>query len=114
MKYSSDTIQQRANELLEAMQKSQAQMLEDLELNKNALNTSPKNGMASFSLARIADYLGCSVDYLLGRETKPVETERDTLAAILRQLPESDIDELIHFAEFLLAKQQRQAEPKDQ
>ena len=28
-------------------------------------------GMASFSLARIADYLDCSVDYLLGRTDNP-------------------------------------------
>lgn len=75
---------------------------------------SGKQKPSADKVIQCADYLGCSVDYLLGRETKPVETDRDTLAAILRQLPESDIDELIHFAEFLLAKQQRQAEPKDQ
>ncbi|MCM1061723.1 MAG: hypothetical protein NC452_15755, partial [Eubacterium sp.] len=30
-----------------------------------------KNGMASFSLAKIADELDCSVDYLLGRTDNP-------------------------------------------
>ena len=36
-------------------------------------------GMASFSLARIADYLDCSVDYLLGRATSPSELSTEAL-----------------------------------
>lgn len=43
-------------------------MLVDCDLNINTLSQiSNKKGLASFSLARIADYLDCSVDYLLGR-----------------------------------------------
>lgn len=110
MKYSSDTIQQRANELLEAMQKSQAQMLDDLELNKNALNTSPKNGMASFSLARIADYLGCSVDYLLGRADQPLPTaSEDKWRELLMQLSDDSRNKLEDYIDFLLWKQAQAA-----
>lgn len=43
-----------------------------LELNKNALtNMYQGSTMKSDSLARIADCLGCSVDYLLGRTDNP-------------------------------------------
>ncbi len=41
-------------------------------LNINAISQiSDKKGLSCFSLARIADYLNCSVDYLLGRTDKP-------------------------------------------
>ena len=47
------------------------EMLSSLELGINALQNVSDKGIASFSLAKIADYLDCSVDYLLGRTTDP-------------------------------------------
>lgn len=58
-------------------------LLKACDLNINALNTiSDKKGLSSFSLAKIADYLNCSVDYLLGRTDNPnlnsqTETEKE-------------------------------------
>lgn len=50
----------------------QKNVLEDCGLNENTLKRMTDNrGMASFSLAKIADYLGVSVDYLLGRTDEP-------------------------------------------
>lgn len=47
-------------------------MLSDLDLGINALSQFDKGRvMSSFNLARIADYLDCSVDYLLGRTDNP-------------------------------------------
>lgn len=47
-------------------------MLIELELNKNTLSNMYKGSMLKAdSLARIADYLDCSVDYLLGRTDNP-------------------------------------------
>ena len=48
-------------------------MLQDLELNKNTVYMIQKRGsfLTSDSLAKIADYLDCSVDYLLGRTENP-------------------------------------------
>ncbi len=47
-------------------------MLLACDLNINTLSQiSDKKGLSSFSLARIADYLDCSVDYLLGRTDNP-------------------------------------------
>ena len=51
-------------------------MLKDIlsacDLNINSLSQmSDKKGLSSFSLGKIADYLDCSVDYLLGRTDNP-------------------------------------------
>lgn len=49
------------------------QMLEDCEMNKNVLSTMLSRGSMpkADNVARIADYLDCSVDYLLGRTEDP-------------------------------------------
>lgn len=47
-------------------------MLSDCKLSVNAISQiSDKKGLSCFPLARIADYLDCSVDYLLGRTDNP-------------------------------------------
>ena len=47
-------------------------MLSACSLSINAISQiTDKKGLSCFSLARIADYLGCSVDYLLGRTDNP-------------------------------------------
>lgn len=47
-------------------------MLINLELGSNTIsNMRHGRAIASDSLARIADYLDCSVDYLLGRTDNP-------------------------------------------
>ena len=48
-------------------------MLEDCGLNKNTISTMISRGswLQANSLAKIADYLDCSVDYLLGRTDNP-------------------------------------------
>ncbi len=47
-------------------------MLADLELGSNTMSNMRHDRMiAADSLAKIADYLDCSVDYLLGRTDDP-------------------------------------------
>ena len=48
-------------------------MLSDCDLSKNALSTMQSGGYLprTETLAKIADYLDCSVDYLLGRTDNP-------------------------------------------
>lgn len=47
-------------------------MLSACDLSINAISQiTDKKGLSCFSLARIADYLNCSVDYLLGRTDNP-------------------------------------------
>ena len=47
-------------------------MLHDLDVNINLISQLSKGqNITAINLARIADYLGCSVDYLLGRTDNP-------------------------------------------
>ena len=47
-------------------------VLSACDLNINTINQiSDKKGVSCFSLARIADYLDCSIEYLLGRTDEP-------------------------------------------
>lgn len=59
-------------------------MLEQCELNKNTLSSmkSRNSWIQSNSLAKIADYLDCSVDYLLGRSDNPTELYSEKSGAI--------------------------------
>lgn len=62
---------------------STTEMLRDCGLNKNTLATMTSRGswLQANSLAIIADYLDCSVDYLLGRtETQKITAEPDEKA----------------------------------
>lgn len=47
------------------------QMLADCGLSINTLTQMGHSGITSFNLAKIADYLDCSVDYLLCRTENP-------------------------------------------
>lgn len=73
-------------------------MLKDCGLSVNAINTiSDKKGLSSFSLAKIADYLDCSVDYLLSR-TETIELtdlSEEFINATIKQFPDK-------FKEFIL------------
>lgn len=78
-------------------------MLLDLSLNKNTLSNMYNGSMLKGdSLARIADYLDVSVDYLLGREPSS-ETKKDGSAEALP--PDTPLTpyqkQLVEFAESL-------------
>ena len=68
---------QIVKERLKERQKNQGiknsdSMMEDLGLNVNIIRQmSNVKGVGCFALAKIADYLNCSVDYLLGRTDNP-------------------------------------------
>ena len=57
------------------------------------------------ALEKIATRFGVTVDYLLGKE-KPatVKIDRSGMFQVLSQLTEDEVDELMKFAEFLIAK----------
>ena len=63
-------------------------MLQACDLGVNAIRQiNDTKGMASFSLAKIADYLNCSIDYLVGRTDVPEINSRE--------FKEKKIDDLI-------------------
>ncbi len=70
--YITQEIASRIKFMLKAQNKSMKNMLFDLGLGINAISEFSKGKQLScISLARIADYLDCSVDYLLGRTDNP-------------------------------------------
>lgn len=69
----------RIKQLCKSVGVSEDKLLTDCQLGVNAIRQiNDKKGMSSFSLARIADYLNCSVDYLLGRTERPDEVLSDS------------------------------------
>lgn len=70
--YIAQTTKERIKKLCKNKKINMEQMLKECNLGVNAIRQINDNkGMASFSLAKIADYLDCSTDYLLGRTDNP-------------------------------------------
>ena len=70
--YNSQEIAKRIKLMAKSKGISLKNMLSDCELGINSISQMSKgNDMLSKNLAKIADYLDCSVDYLLGRTDKP-------------------------------------------
>ena len=70
--YTSQETKTRIKSLCKMKKISMEEVLAECGLGINAIRQiNDKKGMASYSLARIADYLDCSVDYLLGRTDRP-------------------------------------------
>lgn len=66
--YSAQITKDRIKTLCKQRKVDMKTMLSDCSLGINAIRQiNDSKGMSSVSLAKIADYLGCSVDYLLGR-----------------------------------------------
>lgn len=70
--YNAQTVKDRINSLCQLQNITVKKMLVDIGLNPNTVGRiGEEKGMGSFSLARIADYLHTSVDYLLDRTDNP-------------------------------------------
>lgn len=70
--YDAQIIRDRVSIMVKKMGTTQKAVLLGCGITENALTKmGEKNGIASFSLAKIADALSCSVDYLLGRTDDP-------------------------------------------
>ena len=90
------------------------EMLSNLGLSKNALSSMSSRGswISSDSLARIADYLGVSVDYLLGRELPESVSSNAFIAkrpemewiALLSQMDDDDLTKVRSYVEFLVSQ----------
>lgn len=73
-------------------------MLEECGSSVNGLaQGSSKKGIGSFTIARIADYLDCSVDYLLGRTDTPDSGNSE----ILNNLTAEQMQDVIEYVQFL-------------
>lgn len=66
--YSAQFLANRIKQLAKEKNTLVRDLLESCDLSINTISQmTDKKGVSSFSLAKIADYLDCSVDYLLGR-----------------------------------------------
>lgn len=83
---------------------SQRQLLADCGLSKSFMDNLRKGSMPSVDkIAAIADYFGCTIDSIVGREKNnaPIEADKGELAASLRDMSKAEISRLIEFAKFL-------------
>ncbi len=70
--YTAQLTIERIQTLIKEKKLTQKKVLSECGISENTLKKMTDNrGIASFSLARIADCLGCSVDFLLGRTDEP-------------------------------------------
>lgn len=70
--YNSQEIAERIKQQVKQQGKTLGDMLEACELGINTISKMAKGtDILTKNFARIADYLGCSVDYLLGRTDNP-------------------------------------------
>ena len=65
--YTTKDIHERTVALIERRGFAKQNMLKELGLGQNTLTNMKTSFLKSDSLAMLADYLGCSTDYLLGR-----------------------------------------------
>lgn len=73
--YSAQLTIERIQALIKAKGLTQKDVLKQCDINENTLKRMTDNkGMSSFYIAKIADRLDCSVDYLLGRTDNPNST----------------------------------------
>lgn len=81
--HNSQEVANTIKSLLKSKNITAGQMLLDCQLSKNALSSMQSGGYLPRveALVRIADYLDCSIDYLLGRTDIP---EVNTLDNMLR------------------------------
>lgn len=88
-------------------------MLAEIGINKDSINTLSKGSMIQCDrLAKIADYLDCSVDYLLGRaaqinysdESPTVNSNEQELLNIYHQLPSSTQNIVLGCLKYLLSQ----------
>jgi transcriptional regulator with XRE-family HTH domain len=97
----SQLIVQRIKQKIQENKSSVKQLCDDLEIGINTLSRLSKGQEMSYQrLAQIADYLDCSVDYLLGRE-KPRDVysfAEETLITAFRKLSPTEQGQVIGFA----------------
>lgn len=78
-------------------------MLSDLHMGANTItHMASGHSTSAINLAKIADYLGCSVDYLLGRsEIRNTEQSHEDVLQQFNALSPSDQETILKFMRFL-------------
>ena len=81
-------------------------MLEACGLSKNALSSMQSGYLPRIeNLVKIADYLGVSVDYLLGRSEPLRPAPESEWMRVLNQMSDEDLRSMKSYAQYLISKQ---------
>lgn len=106
-------IAQKIKDLAKEKEITIKDMLLEIKLNKNSINTLSNGSMIQCdSLAKIADYLDCSVDFLLGRtpqkkysiDSSTLNLNEQIILNTFRQLSLLDQHAAIKHLQFLLSE----------
>lgn len=106
------TIADRIKSIAKEKKITIGKMLEDCKLSKNTLSSMQSGGFAPRieTVTKIADYLDCSVDYLLGKTEIPnmidkqLEGVNFALYGEVQNLTDKQKEEVLKFVQFLKSK----------
>lgn len=96
--YNSNDVAERIKRVAKEKKLSISQVLKNADLNFNTMSAYKTSMPKADNLAKIADVLDCSVDYLLGRETQETSTH----------LLDTDSQDLLEMFNALDAESQKQ------
>ena len=82
--YNSSKVAERIKNTAKKRNVSMKQLLSDVGLGFNTMSNMQTTMPKADNLAKIADYLDCSVDYLLGRTDVPEVNKRDEEVAVYK------------------------------
>lgn len=102
--YTAQLLKEAINARAKYTKTTVKKMLSDIGLGSNFVTqASDKGGVSCFGLAKIADYLGCSVDYLLGRTENP-ESHKvpNTEGQSLRDVLDATFDQLSEESQYIV------------
>lgn len=103
--YSSIDISERVKIAAKEKGVSVKKMLEDIGLSYNTMSNMKSSMPKADNLAKIADYLGCSIDYLMGRdEESPApsnESRTDELLRLFKNVPDKKKNEAMNYLRYL-------------
>jgi transcriptional regulator with XRE-family HTH domain len=95
----SQTIAERIKQLTKERNITIKDLLKDLEIKDKDFISKIENGtnVGYINLVKIAEYLGCSLDYLIGR-TNVVSITKDKRKSIILELDDKTLDEKLNLA----------------
>lgn len=104
--YNSQEIANKIKETAGKQNKALGIMFNELQISNNTLHNMKTSIPKADTLAKIADYLDCSVDYLLGRDIKKGASDniRDAIIERINLLPDNKLDRLLGFLEGLASE----------
>ena len=114
MEYTAQSTIERITNTIKEKGYTQKQVYSECGIGEDTVKRmTDKKGISSFYLAKIADFLGVSVDYLLGRiheetstdnkKSAPDDDIRDTIVSMLNDMDDKQLARLQGFLEGLAA-----------